>query len=380
MKVAVVVRALERGGAERQAAVTAAELARRGHDVELVTFHGGSAYRDVLAPADGPAVPVVVLAGKRRGDAVPGFIRWCRSARPDAVLGYLAGPNLVTLLSGVVRPRPLVVWGIRSGTLRGADETRLGRTVQRIEPVLSRFADLAVANASTGRDDAVERGFRVPIEVVPNGIDVERWRPRPERRAAARQALGVDDDRIVVLRVGRLHPVKDLPTLLRAVARLERGPDGRRPLLVVAGGGPDGYARELCSLAADLGVADDVRWLGDVEDPTDAYEAADLMVSSSSYGEGFSNVIGEAMACAVPCVGTDVGDTIALIGDPALLAPPEDPEALAGVLAVACSWSPEERARRGSEARARMVDEFSVPALGARLEALLAPRLAGGGR
>jgi glycosyltransferase involved in cell wall biosynthesis len=97
------------------------------------------------------------------------------------------------------------------------------------------------------------------------------------------------------------------------------------------------------------------------------YSALDLLVSAS-LGEGFSNVIGEAMACAVPCVVTDVGDSAWLVGDAGRVVPAKDPEALAGAIAGLLS---EDRAALGARARARIVENFSEAALVARTEALL---------
>ncbi len=369
MKIAVVVRAFTRGGAERQAAVTAAELARRGHDVEVLAFHPGSAYAEVLADAPAP-VPVHVLGGGRAGTPIALLGHLVRR-RPDVLLAYLAGPNLASLVGRLPGTgRPLVVWGIRSTTLRGADETRLGRAVGRLEPWGSRAAHLAVANSTAGRDDAVARGFRVPIAVVPNGIDVDRWAPRPDLRAEGRAQLGAGEDELVLVRVGRVHPMKDLPTMLRAVAA------ARTPaLLAVVGSGDPDYERSMQALADELGVAARVRWLGDVDEPERWYAAADVAVSSSAYGEGFPNVIGEALASGVPCIGTDVGDTAWLIGDAGTVVPAEDAPALAAAIDELAALGPERRAELGRRGRRRVVDDFSVPALGDRLESLLAARV-----
>ena len=368
------VRAFTRGGAERQAAVTAAELARRGHSVEVITFHGGASYADILADAP-EALPVFRLGDGGRRTLPVAFWRTLRVSSPDVVLSYLAGPNLLALLGRCVRPRPLVVWGIRSTTLRGADETRLGQVVARVEPWLSRLADRAISNSEAGRIDAVDRGLRLPIQVVPNGIDTDRWRPEPRRRAPARAELGVLDERSVVLWVGRVHPMKDLPTLLRAMASIVSAGPGDRPLLVVAGDGERAYVRSVQELAGTLRLAVDVRWLGDMDDLGGVYAAADVLVSSSAYGEGFSNVIGEAMACGLPCIGTDVGDTARLLGDATRVVPPGDHTALAESVTQFFALSDLERAAIGRDTRHRIVEDFSVNRLGERLEAMLSTEL-----
>lgn len=375
MRVWVVVRGFTRGGAERQAAISAAELARRGHEVEVVTFHGGDCYAEILRSAPEP-IPVHTLARGGRRTRIPlGFLRLLRQRHPDVVLSYLAGPNLVSLLGHLVHPRPLLVWGIRSTTLRSGDETRLGQVVGRLEPWLSRLADHGAANSDAGRRDAMRRGLRLPMTVVPNGIDTAVWRPRPELRSRTRRGLGVDADRLVILRVGRVHPMKDLPTLFRALDLLRvEAEQFATALVVVAGAGDPDYVASLRSLLVDLKLTEHVRWLGDVDDIAGLYVAADVVVSSSSYGEGFPNVIGEAMASGVPCVGTDVGDTALLIVDPRRVVPTEDPAALAEALRACVELSPGELAALGTASRRRILEDFSVDGLGSRLDEFIRAR------
>ena len=93
------------------------------------------------------------------------------------------------------------------------------------------------------------------------------------------------------------------------------------------------------------------------------YAALDLLASSSAFGEGFSNVIGEAMAAGVPCTATDVGDSGRIVGDAGRVVPPNDPAALAGALGELLDLSPETRAALGERARRRIEEQFSVEAL-----------------
>jgi glycosyltransferase involved in cell wall biosynthesis len=91
-----------------------------------------------------------------------------------------------------------------------------------------------------------------------------------------------------------------------------------------------------------------------------AYSAMDVVVSSSSFGEGFSNAIGEAMACARPCVVTDVGDSARLVGDAGIVVAPESPAALAEAIVQAAS---DRGSVLGAQARLRAQQHFSVEVL-----------------
>lgn len=374
MRICILLRSFTLGGSEHQAAITAAELTRRGHDVDVVVLHDGDAYADVLA---GAGITPFVLPGGRA--TLPGhWVRRLWRQRPDVVLSYLAGPNLLAVAARLVRNRPLIVWGVRSTTLRLADETRLGGTVYRLEPRFTRWADVVVANSQQARRDAIARGLRNPhFEVVPNGVDCDRGPdrggPGPDRRAVCRAELGLPATGPVIGRVGRVHPMKDLPTLFRAVARL---PAPTRPTIAVVGDGDPDYVGEMRGLARALGMADNVRWLGERSDLRRLYPALDLVVSSSAYGEGFPNVVAEAMAAGIVCVGTDVGDTATLIDDDRRVVPPEDAEALSTAVQRVLDLDDHTRRALGAAGQARVCDRFGIDALGRRLESILVDAVA----
>jgi glycosyltransferase involved in cell wall biosynthesis len=90
------------------------------------------------------------------------------------------------------------------------------------------------------------------------------------------------------------------------------------------------------------------------------FAAADFVVSSSRFGEGFSNVLAEGMACGLPAITTDVGDAKLIVGDTGLVVGPESPDALASAIRKLAAESPTARAERGSRARARIVDNFAM--------------------
>src|SRR5207253_3772281 len=98
--------------------------------------------------------------------------------------------------------------------------------------------------------------------------------------------------------------------------------------------------------------------------------ALDLAVSSSAYGEGFPNVLAEAMATGVPCVTTDVGDSSLIVGATGDVVPPRDPDALAAAMLRVIQQDPEARLARGRAARARIVEQFDLPVAVRRYESL----------
>ena len=101
-----------------------------------------------------------------------------------------------------------------------------------------------------------------------------------------------------------------------------------------------------------------------------AWNALDLATLSSSFGEGFPNVIGEAMACGVPCVSTDVGDTARIINDASRIVPRGDASALAAAWSATLALPRDVAAAKNTAGRERIVEAFSVEAMVARTTAL----------
>jgi glycosyltransferase involved in cell wall biosynthesis len=356
-------RALTIGGAERQFAQLAAGLAGRGHAVTLATFYQGDAFAANLAET---GVRFISLGKRGRWDVLP-FLRRLRAEvahlAPDVVYSFLTPANLLTAALRFL-PHKLV-WGFRASDLELRHYDPVFRVATGLERRLAGTADLVITNSEAARRDALARGLAARrLEVVPNGIDVAAFRPfAPPARRAARAALGLDGDGPVIGMVARLDPMKDHETFLRALRRLPE-----RHVAVVAGppAGP-GRAR-LEAHAAALGLAARLRWLGPVADVREVYAALDVLCLPSAFGEGFPNVLGEAMACGLPCVATDVGDCRAILDGLGPVAPPRDPDALAAALVAACaSRDPGLPARL----RARIVERYSLARMVGRTEDLL---------
>ena len=358
-------RSLNIGGAERQLVHLAAGLHARGEKVVVGLFYKGGV---LDAELERRGIPIVDLKKSGRWD-VPSFLARVRRSiagvRPDVVYSFLGTANIVAAALRPLSPRFRMVWSIRASDMDPARYDWVFRLNYGLECALSRTADLIISNSNAGRDFAAAHGFpRKRIEVVPNGIDTERFRPDPALRAAKRAEWGIGNEETAIGVLARLDPMKDHPTFLRAAALLAP----RRPELrfLCIGEGPDEAA--LKRLASDLGLGERVLFTGRSTDPVAALNALDIACSSSAFGEGFSNAVAEAMACGLPPVVTDVGDSAMLVGDAGRVVPRRDPEALARALEDEAA---EPRGPRGERARARIVESFSLNAMVERTLALL---------
>ncbi len=229
------------------------------------------------------------------------------------------------------------------------------------------LAHRVLANSESVADLLVrtERVRRSRVVVVPNFLDDEAFNPPPPgwRESFARK-LGLSAGGLVVGVVASLSPIKDHATLLRAVAALA----GRWPgLRVVLAGADGGSQPSLEGLAAELGIADRIRYAGLCPNHPSPHHLFDI-AALTSVSEGLPNSVLEAMASARPVVATRVGaipDAV-VDGETGLLVPPQDPEAVAGAL-DALLRDPERRVRAGAAGRDRARAQYSSAAAIGRL-------------
>lgn len=355
--IAFLVRSLDYGGAERQVVALARGLHARGRSVSVLVFYPGGPLQSDLEQA---CVPVRVLGKHGRWDVI-GFgtrlLRAIREVNPEILHPYLDIPNLLAVLLRPFLPGVRVVWGVRASDMDFGRYDRFSRVTFRIATLLSRAAHQIIVNSWAGREHHAQLGFpHARMEVIPNGVDVQRFRPLEGRRRPVREEWGIDPELPLVGLVGRLDPMKDHPTFLRA-ARIvaDARPDVR---FICIGNGPEQYRVALEEEARALGLEERLRWMPAGNDMPSVYAGLDRLCSSSAYGEGFSNVIGEAMACGVPCIVTDVGDSARIVGDLGRVVAPRSPEALAHAMLESLQATPDREA-----IRRRIEESFSVEQL-----------------
>lgn len=197
--------------------------------------------------------------------------------------------------------------------------------------------------------------------VILNGCDITRFKSSEKMRKSFRVKCGLSSSELVVGMVGRYDPQKDHEGLFSALKALKSMNFDFKVLL--AGHGIDINNKNLKFKISDYGLEEDIKLLGSVSDIPALMNALDVHVLSSSFGEGFPNVLIEAMACGTPCVATDVGDAKDIIGETGWVAPPSDPIALAASIRIAmeeCQSNFDTWHRRKDDCRSRVVQNFSM--------------------
>jgi len=291
----------------------------------------------------------------------------------DVVQTWMIHADLVGGVAALLAGRVPVAWGLHYGHLDRATHGTQSVAIARLNArLLSTWLPSRIVSCSeTTRREVTAMGMPpARLEVIPNGFDLARFHRDPEARRAIRAELAIPDDAPVVGQLSRFHPQKDQPTLLAAAATaLDRVPAAH---LVLCGRGLDAGNAALTALVADWPAERRARLhlLGERADPPRVVAAFDLLCSSSSYGEAFPLVLGEAMCAEVPCVATDCGDSALLIGDTGRVVPIRDPAALADALVAMLTLPADELRRRGAAARARIAARYELSSIVSRYEAL----------
>lgn len=363
-KVMFLARSLNYGGAERQLVALAKGLHETGYPVLVTLFYRGGPLEEDLQRV---GVPVYGLEKRGRWDILGCSYRlWrlLRHERPAVLHGYLEDPNLLATLVKPFFPKTWIIWGVRDSNIDIKQQDWVAGLSFKLSCWLARFADLIIVNSHAGKNHRVCCGYPVhKMVVISNGIDIDRFRPDPAAGRRLRTEWGVSEADKLIGVVARLDPMKDHPTFLRAAALLARQRCNVR--FVCIGEGASNYREKLQALSKSIGLEERVIWAGARGDMPCVYNALDLLVSASAYGEGFSNVIGEAMACGVACVVTDVGDSAWIVGEVGRVVPPGEPRALCMAILDALQMMESGAVSREMEraGRMRVMEHFTMQVL-----------------
>jgi glycosyltransferase involved in cell wall biosynthesis len=295
--------------------------------------------------------------------AVLRLVGWLRSNPPALVQTWMYHADLVGGIAARLSGHAPVIWGIRNSNLDVVHSRRSTRWTVKVCALLSNKIPACIVSCSeTARRIHVKLGYAADrMVVIPNGFDLDLFQPDPQGRAWLCQELGLSPEARLVGLVARFDPQKNHQTFIQAAAEVKARYTGVEFLLC-----GDGITWENARLAGWIeqqGLRDCFHLLGRREDIPRLTAALDVACSSSAYGEAFSNVLGEAMACGVPCVVTDVGDSAYIVGETGKVVPPRDSPALAGALLELLALSSDKRKELGAEARKRIKQNFDIHAV-----------------
>lgn len=368
MKVAFIITGLSTGGAETMLLKVLEQLDRKRCAPHVFCL---TALGEIGPRMHALGFPVEALDMRPGVPSLLAFFRLVRQLKrlkPDVVHTWMYHADLLGGLAARLSGVAAVGWCIRNSNL-DADRTKATtRAVVWACARLSRWIpDKILCCAQVAKAVHQEIGFAPnKMVVIPNGFDLSRFSPDPEARISVRQELGLGPDTLLVGLIGRFDPQKNHAGFVEAAAALHRRLPTVHFLLVGKDVSTENTA--ITNAIQKSSIEPVTHLLGLRHDIPRLMAALDVLASSSR-GEAFPNVLGEAMACGVPCAATDVGDSASIVGDTGRVVASGDMAGLAAAMQELLTLPVEERAALSQRARVRVAENFEIGQIVRRYEA-----------
>jgi glycosyltransferase involved in cell wall biosynthesis len=351
---------LSTGGAEMMLYKLLSYGSKEKHKATVISLTDiGSVGRKIEALG----IPVKAL-GMRRGVPNPlALLRlayWIRQSAPHLIQTWMYHADLVGGLAAKLAGHIPLIWNIRHSDLNPLSNKQSTLWTAKICAKLSKILPMRIICCSeSSRETHIKLGYDAQkMMMIPNGFDLTTFNPDLSARQSVRQELGISEDTLLIGLFGRFNPQKDHTNFIRAAALLNRGITETHFLL--CGDQINWENSTLVDSIKNFGLSRNFHLLGERRDIPRLTAALDIACSSSAFGEGFPNVIGEAMACAVPCVVTNVGDSALIVGNTGRVVPPKEPNALASAWSDWIEKGSEYRKQLGLAARCRIEEHYNL--------------------
>jgi glycosyltransferase involved in cell wall biosynthesis len=365
VRVLHIISGLNNGGAEMMLAKLLSATDGERISSAVLSMSPPGRLGDVITSSGVPVFTLDMRPGLRGLVALKRLPRIVRDFAPDLLQGWMYYGNFVAMLSRLYAGGAPGVWNIRQSLEDISREKRYARWAIRLSAFLSSWADAIIYNSISGRVQHEAYGFSTRNGlVIPNGFDLSRFKPSPEARSTLRTELGLESDAQLVGMVARWHPMKDHANFMRAASLILKTHPGVRFVLI--GRGMDEHNPELMEIIESLNIGGQVSLLGERADTPVFMAGLDVLVSASAWGEGFPNVLGEAMACGTPCVATNVGDSARVLEEYGGIVPPNDPESLARAVMAYLDLDPASRLEVSNATRGHVKEKYSLSEIAQR--------------
>lgn len=295
------------------------------------------------------------------------LLRRLVSLRPNVVHTWMYHADLLGGLAARLAGVRALMWGLRHSNLDpNANKASTLRVVRLCARLSAWLPQRIACAAQRAREAHVAIGYAADrMVVIPNGFDSKRFVSDSCARAEVRAELGLPSDAPLIGMVGRFDPQKNHRGFATSMQHLLKCRPDVHALL--AGDGVDPLNQELMRWLRDAGVVDVCHLLGRRDDVPRLMAALDVLVLPS-IGEAFPNVVGEAMACGVPCAVTDVGDAADIVGELGRVVASDDMAGLAAAVAELLALPAPARQRLSSQVRQTIRQRFDIAVVARRYE------------
>ncbi len=352
IKLVLSIRSLDIGGAERQFIELVKHIDKTKFDILACSMYGGEMERALQSISN---IQYINLYKKGRYDFFDFYRRYKKILKdfaPDVIYSFLGEMNLFSYWCKPKKSK--LIWGFRASNMNLKKYGKLSQILFWLQKIYSKKVDKIIANSNASVSFHKDSGFDMSRAVVAyNGIDTKKFQKNSISREKLRKKYGLKDYDIVIGIVARIDYMKGYIVFSGVAKKLLEKYDDL--YFVSIGSGDKGIKRE-CEAILDNFSDTKFLWLGKQTEVERFYNMFDIS-SSSSFGEGFSNSIAEAMSCEIPCVVTDVGDSKIVVGDCGEVVKPNDTESLYNGINNILNKNLE---KFGKCSRERIVKNFSI--------------------
>lgn len=352
-KIILAIRSLNLGGAERQFLELVKYIDKNKFYVYVCTMYGGILEDEIQAIHD---VHYTNLHKKGRYDLFPFFMKYrsyLASIQPDVIYSFLPEMNLFSFWCKPKKTK--IIWGIRASNMHLKHYGMMAQLLFIFQKYCSPYIHCMIANARESIAFYKSQNFEMShSDVIYNGIDTQRFSFLNEHRVAFRERYSIASNQIVVALVARYDVMKGYSLFVRVANRIMQE---REDMVFVAIGSGNEQIKESCNALIADECKEKFLWIQATPKVENLYSGFDILCSTSLFGEGFSNVIAEAMSCEVPCIVTDVGDSKMIVGECGMVIPPNDEQRLYEAI---MQMIQRDRQLLGKLSRNKIVREFSL--------------------
>jgi glycosyltransferase involved in cell wall biosynthesis len=373
--VAFLITGLATGGAETMMLKLLQNLDRRRFAPHVISLTTKGEIGPRIEAIDIPVYVMEMKSGMPSPLKFIHLVKLLRELRPDLLHTWMYHADLLGGLAARLAGIRSVVWGVRNSDLSPDLSKSTTLMTAKVCAQLSGWLPERILTCSDrAKSVHVNAGYREDkFVLIPNGFDIERFAPDSNARVSVRNELGLAPSTPLIGLIARKDSQKNHIGFVEAAARVHQAQPNVHFLL--AGTGIDSSNGFLVQAIEKVDLLGHFHMLGRRDDIPRLMAALDVLASSSSFGEAFPNVLGEAMACAVPCVVTDVGDSADIVGDTGKVVPSGEMGGLAQNI-VELLDNPDQCRTLGLRARQQVKEKYEIGKVTRLYEAFYAEMLA----
>ncbi len=360
IRVVHIITGLSIGGAERMLQKLLSEIDSQQFDNSVISLTDlGPVAQHIKALG----VPVTALNMKRGVPSPLAFIKLLyrlKKNQPDIVQTWMYHADFLGGLATKIATKAKLVWNIRHSNLDKKINQWSTRLIAKLNArISSHIPDVILCNSKRAIDIHQQLGYMPEkLKYIGNGFDTRIYKPDEAAKPRLKAALSLPADSMIIGMIGRYDPQKGHANFISAAQTvLFNQPNSH---FVLAGSGVDNNNETLDELITQTGFKNHFHLLGIRDDMPGLLAGLDVLCLASSAGEGFPNVVGEAMACCVPCVVTDVGDAARIVSEIGKVVPIQDSQALAGALIEMITMPLQQKLDLGEKARQFIESNYSL--------------------